>query len=234
MTITWHRDQPIIFAVEGRSRNTAQNSLSLHIDCVLTTAYRHFYALGRMAWQKIAIIKRTLVSELGTWQIKRRLKEELSAIASSGGGASRPGGGGDVLSEIERILGSTGLGVELKNLIYGINRQALVSPPAAPEGLTEEETYCADRIAYVEEAKLQWEKRIRRELDVMAAELGVPLHRYKGRDPLRPQHDNQAFRFVYDDNDFLDILSNISCASNAPIGVHVPRWGLIHVELSTR
>jgi len=184
--------------------------------------------------QKIAIIKRTLVSELGMWQIKRRLKEELSALASSGGGASRPGGGGDVLSEIERILGSTGLGVELKNLIYAINRQALVSPPAAPEGLSEEETYCADRIAYVEEAKLQWEKRIRRELDVMAAELGVPLHRYKGRDPPRPQHDNQAFRFVYDDNDFLDILSNISSASNAPTGVHVPRWGMIHVELSTR
>ncbi len=32
-----------------------------------------------------------------------------------------------------------------------------------------EEAYCADKLDYVEEAKLQWEKRIRRELDVMAA-----------------------------------------------------------------
>lgn len=163
------------------------------------------------------------MSQLGSWQIKRRLKEELSAIASSSGGVSRPGGGGDVLSEIEGILASTGLGVDLKNMIYRIHRKAMLSPPAAPEGLTEEETYFADKVAYVEEAKLQWEKRIRRELDVMAVELGVPLHRYKGRDPPRAQHENQAFRFVYDDNDFLDILANISCPSNTPSGVRIPR-----------
>jgi hypothetical protein len=43
--------------------------------------------------------------------------------------------------------------------------------------------------------------------------------------------EDQAIRFVYDDNDLLDVLSNISNPNHGPSAAKAPQWGLIRPEL---
>ena len=109
--------------------------------------------------------------------------------------------------------------------------------PALPDGLNPTLGYCADRLDYVEKAKLKWERRIRLELDAMAAEMGVPLQRGKVEEPPRHQvqdQADQAIRFVYDDNDLLDVLSNIINPNRSAVASKIPSMCLIKVELAVQ
>jgi len=126
----------------------------------------------------------------------RQVKGELlrAGISSPRG----KDGASTTVAEIENILDQTGAAVRLKNLIYETYRQASAAPPAPPPGLTAQQVYVADKLDYVERAKLKWEKRIRQELDAMAAELGVPLQRKRKDEPIvKPPPEDQPIRFVY-------------------------------------
>lgn len=126
----------------------------------------------------------------------RQVKGELlrAGISSPRG----KDGASTTVAEIESILDQTGAAVRLKNLIYETYRQASAAPPAPPPGLTAQQVYVADKLDYVERAKLKWEKRIRQELDAMAAELGVPLQRKRKDEPIvKPPPEDQPIRFVY-------------------------------------
>ena len=176
----------------------------------------------------MAVVKKALLSNLSTWQIKRMVKEEVlrQSLCPAARAGDKPA------LDLDGILANSGLGVKLKNSIYRIYRQAHGDRPAAPEGISPSDAYCADQLEYVEKAKLKWEKRIRLELDAMAAEMGVPLQRGKSgaEEPPRPAAEDQAIRFVYDDNDLLDVLSTIACpnrslpASKVPLG-RKGAWG---------
>lgn len=85
-----------------------------------------------------------------------------------------------------------------------------------------------DSLDFVERAKLRWEKRIRQELNAMAAELGLPLSRSRRS---TGGSDNST-RFVYDDNDFYDVLAAIANPNHAAASTGCVSWGVIKVELS--
>ena len=187
--------------------------------------------------QRLAIVEQALLANLETWSIKRQVKGEL---LRAGTASPRGRGVGDACSsatELEQILDQTGALMRLKNLIYDAHRQAKLAPPAAPAGLTAAQVYCADKLDYVERAKLKWEKRIRQELDAMAAELGVPLQRTRKDEPIKPPPEDQPIRFVYDDNDLLDVISGISNPNHthtASKQTATPSWGLIKVEAEVK
>ncbi|EKX50999.1 hypothetical protein GUITHDRAFT_103588 [Guillardia theta CCMP2712] len=169
------------------------------------------------------------------WAIKRRVKEELVRRATNNHGNGLKGMAA-IASEVEGILEETGMGVRLKNVIYNLHRTAPKHALFPSPGLSASETYVADKLDFVERAKLKWEKRIRQELDAMAAELDVPLQRLHKDEPPKLPTDDQAIRFVYDDNDLLDVLSNIVNQNNQPMGIKnsIPDWGLIKVELEVK
>jgi len=183
------------------------------------------YPTGSTREQRASIVERALLSNLETWQVKRRLKEEMLRHGTT----VEPRG----TAQVSALLEATGLDIRLKNLIYKAHRTALLSPPAPPEGLSAAKCHTADRLEFVERAKLKWEKRIRQELDAMAAELGVPLQRVRKEEPPKHVPEDHAIRFVYDDNDLLDVLCNISNPNHAATAAKTPQWGLIKVELQT-
>jgi len=125
------------------------------------------YPTGSTRDQRASIIERALLSNLETWQVKRRVKEEI--LLEGGTGEYRG------IAQVVSLLESTGLDMRIKNLIYDAHRAAMLAPPAPPEGVPASKAYAADRLDFIERAKLKWERRIRQELDAMAAELGVPL-----------------------------------------------------------
>jgi len=185
--------------------------------------------------QRVAIIEQAVLASLETWNIKRQVKGELlrAGIASPRG----KDGPATTVAEVESILDQTGAAMRLKNLIYETHRQASAAPPAPPPGLTAAQVYTADKLDYVERAKLKWEKRIRQELDAMAAELGVPLQRTRKDEPIKPPPEDQPIRFVYDDNDLLDVISGISNPNHVATAsktAATPSWGLIKVEVEVR
>ena len=124
--------------------------------------------------QRAEIVEQAVLSNIETWNIKRQVKGELLRAGIS---SPRRREGPCSTTEVEQILEQTGLMMRLKNIVYDAYRTASLAPPAPPAGLTAAQVYCADKLDYVERAKLKWEKRIRQELDAMAAELGVPLQR---------------------------------------------------------
>jgi hypothetical protein len=169
-----------------------------------------------------------LMSSLNTWQIKRQLKEEVLRSVPLRAGESR------AAVDLDSIMTLSGMEIKLKNSIYQIFRQAKSDVPAVPEGTPAALGYSADRLEYVEKAKLKWERRIRLELDAMAAEMGVPLQRGKvdeSSNRLADQAD-QAIRFVYDDNDLLDVLSSITNPNRSVSFSKIPSMCLIKVELA--
>lgn len=115
--------------------------------------------------QRVAIIEKAVLSNLETWNIKRQVKGELLRA-----GISSPRGkeGSTSIADVENIMDQTGASMRLKNLIYETYRQATSALPAPPPGLTAAQVYVADKLDYVERAKLKWEKRIRQELDASA------------------------------------------------------------------
>jgi len=155
----------------------------------------------------------------------------------AGMGSPRSKDGINSAASVEQILDQSGASMRLKNLIYTTYRQATKAPPAPPPGLTAAQVYSADKLDYVERAKLKWEKRIRQELDAMAAELGVPLQRTRKNEPLKPLPEDQPIRFVYDDNDLLDVISGIANPNHSATsskGAASQAWGLIKAELEVK
>jgi len=186
--------------------------------------------------QRAAIVELSLLSNLETWNVKRQVKSELlrAGLSSPRGKEGTSLAAGDV----EQVLEASGGLMRLKNLIYEAHRQASLAAPAPPPGLTAAQVYAADSLDYVERAKLKWEKRIRQELDAMAAELGVPLQRARKEEAVKalPPED-QPIRFVYDDNDLLDVISGISNPNHAAYGSKEKAhacWGMIKVEVEAK
>eukprot|EP00960_Hanusia_phi_P061964 764998-Hanusia_phi.AAC.7 len=161
--------------------------------------------------ERTSSIERAMMGDAEVWAIKRRVKEELVRRMTSNHG-NGPKGMAAIAAEVEGILEETGMGIRLKNLIYNLHRNAARPPPCSFPGLSPSETYVADKLDFVERAKLKWEKRIRQELDAMAAELDVPLQRVHKDEPPKLPTDDQAIRFVYDDNDLLDVVLHKSLA----------------------
>jgi len=64
--------------------------------------------------------------------------------------------------------------------------------------------------------------------NAVAAELGVPLQRARKDEPIKPPPEDQPIRFVYDDNDLLDVISGISNPNHVATGSKspaTPSWG---------
>jgi len=160
------------------------------------------------------------------WDIKRAVKEEIIKPKYKAD---------DLATVIPQVIERLGLVGQLQNAVYSqyhqLAGQAAFPPqqptlplPVLPKGET---------LEFVANAKLKWESRVKEELEAIAREQGKPHARDRMEGEEEAEEEDYTVRFLFDENDFLDLLAKISNPNNSMPVTKIVQWGMIKVLLKT-
>ncbi|XP_073995984.1 TBC1 domain family member 19 isoform X2 [Rhodnius prolixus] len=139
----------------------------------------------------------------------------------------------DFKNSLLNALKDSGMETELRNTIFHWLRSR-----KHPMGIKEP-------IAYLKKAQVQWEKRIHKSLNSMAAELKVALSQVRSSDDKEEimekwnelsvyDIDLSHYRPVYAPKDFLEVLLWIRSSNYRPIHPPEPSWDFLHLPLKVK
>lgn len=77
----------------------------------------------------------------------------------------------DLRNTLEDAIKSTGLETEIRNIVFHLVRNTLITEPKSQEKLA----HGTDPLAYLRRSAVQWDRRVRKSLNAMCAELSMPL-----------------------------------------------------------
>ncbi|XP_014089062.1 TBC1 domain family member 19 isoform X1 [Bactrocera oleae] len=151
----------------------------------------------------------------------------------------------DLRNTLEDAIKSTGLETEIRNIVFHLVRNTLGTEPKSEEKIS----HSADPLAYLRRSAVQWDRRVRKSLNAMCAELSMPLHgqprAVMDRDELISKWEELSnytidlsnYRPVYAPKDLLDVLLSLKGPQKPPEDtefVQVPNWEFSHIELPVK
>ena len=161
----------------------------------------------------------------------------------------------DMKATLEAAIKNTGLETEIRNIVYHLIRssilpqrtQALSVAPSTSSSCTAANSQ--DPLGYLRRAGVQWERRVKKSLNAMCAELKAPLQGQprtavdreelsgKWEELSNYPMDLSSYRPVYATKDLLEVLLGLRGPSRQPHEEQedsVPRWEFSHIALPVK
>lgn len=164
----------------------------------------------------------------------------------------------DMRTTLEAAIKGTGLEIEIRNIIYHLIRssirpadhqqfRALPQTAAAAAVAASQLPTAPDPLTYLRRAGVQWERRVKKSLNAMCAELKAPitgqLRTNVDREELTAKWDElsnypldlASYRPVYATKDLLEVLLSLKGpAVKSESDDLLPRWEFSHIVLPVK
>ncbi|XP_055713206.1 TBC1 domain family member 19 [Phlebotomus papatasi] len=146
----------------------------------------------------------------------------------------------EMKNTLESAIKNTGLDTEIRNLIYHLIRNSIRADVRSTA------TSSHDPLNYLRRAGIQWERRVKRSLTAMCAELKVPLQGQtrilsdreelasKWEELSNYQVDLSNYRPVYAPKDLLEVLLSLKGPTKHEEDEFLPRWEFSHIALPVK
>lgn len=169
----------------------------------------------------------------------------------------------DMKSTLQTAIKNTGLETEIRNIVYHLIRSSSGSSTKLLDA-QQQQRQTQDPLGYLRRAGVQWERRVKKSLNAMCAELKAPIQGQPrdaaDRDELSTKWeelsnyslDVSSYRPVYATKDLLEVLLSLrgpqkaaqpSTAATTGGGgatsgesdeCHLPRWEFSHIALPVK
>ncbi|XP_067626036.1 TBC1 domain family member 19 isoform X2 [Eurosta solidaginis] len=154
----------------------------------------------------------------------------------------------DLRNTLEDAIKSTGLETEIRNVVFHLVRNTLNTEAKSLETKASS-SYSNDPLGYLRRSAVQWDRRVRKSLNAMCAELSMPLQgqprAVMDRDEMISKWDELSnytidlsnYRPVYAPKDLLDVLLSLKGPQKPKQDtefVQVPNWEFSHIEMPVK
>ncbi|XP_030383303.1 TBC1 domain family member 19 [Scaptodrosophila lebanonensis] len=154
----------------------------------------------------------------------------------------------EMRATLETAIKTAGLETEIRNIIFNLVRTRLGKPQdKASAATTKQKSTQSDPVGYLKRAGVMWDRRVRKSLNAMCAELKVPLHGQprisadredfvaKWNELSSYNMDLANYRPVYAPKDLLDVfLSLKGPAKSGENTDQIPKWEFSHIALPVK
>lgn len=184
--------------------------------CAKAIQYRHNASIEDRA----EVIQRFLSTDLVYWNLKRTIKEVILSPNFTQA---------DLEPVIKSLLEETGLATQLRNAIYLYDKEAKGKPKLPASGPSPSIPVFSESIEAIEQARCQWDTRLRYELRSVASKQKRKLVQIRSFDDTKEEPE-YLIRFVYTSEDLLETLIAIENTNNLQSRFH---WGVIKPVIKT-
>mmetsp|Transcript_1502 Transcript_1502/g.2870 ORF Transcript_1502/g.2870 Transcript_1502/m.2870 type:complete len:535 (-) Transcript_1502:364-1968(-) len=169
---------------------------------------------------RVDVISQYLSTDMSYWNLKRTLKEVIV----------NPTFKKEELGTVmQKLLQETNLSTAVRNAIYLYDKEAKSKARLPPSGPSPTIPVFSESIEAIEQARCQWDTRLRYELRSVASKQKRKLVQIRSFDDTKEEPE-YLIRFVYTSEDLLETITAIDNSNSA----HAPfKWGLIKAVIKT-